>query len=221
MDQPTVRKTCKLQPTAEQDGTLEYTVRRGRELYHAALSERRDAWRMRHVSLTVAGQSAHLPDSKPERPEYQDIPAPVVHEVLTRLDRALQAFSRRVKNGEKPGSPRLQRGTRYDSFTYKPFGHGATLENGFLVLSKIGRMAGRWSRPLEGTPKTGTLRREADGWEACVCWADVPVTPMPLAGEETGIDLGLASFATLANGKPMENPQPRVGDGDQTGAAAC
>ncbi|HEV2457336.1 MAG TPA: hypothetical protein VGS80_03150 [Ktedonobacterales bacterium] len=29
---------------------------------------------------------------------------------------------------------------------YKQFGNGATLDNGFLVLSKIGRLAVRWSR---------------------------------------------------------------------------
>jgi putative transposase len=163
MDQPTVRKTCKLQPTAEQDGTMEFILRRCRELYNAALQDRRDAWRLRRVSLTVAGQSAHLPDSKQARPEYQDIHSQLLHDVLTRLDRAFQAFFRRVKNGETPGYPRFKSSTRYDSFTYKPFGNGATLDNGFLVLSKIGRIAVRWSRPLEGTPKTVTIRREAAG----------------------------------------------------------
>jgi putative transposase len=35
----------------------------------------------------------------------------------------------------------------------------------------------------------------------------VPVKPLPLTGQETGIDLGLESFATLANGKPIANPR--------------
>jgi putative transposase len=51
--------------------------------------ERREAWRMRRVSITVAGQSAQLPDIKQERPEYQDIHAQVLQDVLTRLDRAV------------------------------------------------------------------------------------------------------------------------------------
>jgi hypothetical protein len=29
---------------------------------------------------------------------------------------------------------------------------GARRDNGFLVLSKIGRLAVRWPRPIEGTP---------------------------------------------------------------------
>jgi putative transposase len=62
------------------------------------------------------------------------------------------------------GFPRSQGSTRYHAFTYKEVGNGATLDTGFLALSKSGRSAVRWSRPLEGTPKTVTLRREADGW---------------------------------------------------------
>ena len=209
MEQLTVRKTFKykLQPTAEQEGMLELILRRCRERYHAALEARREAWRMRRVTITIAGQSAHLPEIKQERPEYQDIHTQVLQDVLTRLDRAFQAFFRRVKNVEKPGYPRFKRGTRYDRFTYKQFGHGATLENGFLVLSRIGRIALRWSRPLEGTPKTVTIRREADGWYACFSCDQVPSKPLLLTGQETGIDLGLESFATLADGSQLPNPR--------------
>jgi Helix-turn-helix domain len=54
MDQPTVRKTFKykLQPTAEQEETMVFVLRRCRELYNAALEERRETWRMRRVSIS-------------------------------------------------------------------------------------------------------------------------------------------------------------------------
>jgi len=48
---------------------MELVLRWCRALYHAALMERREAWRMRRVSVTAAGQSAHLPTIKHERPE--------------------------------------------------------------------------------------------------------------------------------------------------------
>jgi putative transposase len=150
MDEQTVRKTFKykLKPTAEQERAMEFVLRRCRELYNAALQERREAWGKCGVSITVAGQSAQLPDIKDVRPEYRDIHSQVLQDVLTRLDRAFQAFFRRVKsertkNGEKPGYPRFQGANRYNSFTYKQFGNGATLDNGFLALSKIGRIAVR------------------------------------------------------------------------------
>jgi putative transposase len=208
MDEQTVRKTLKykLKPTPEQEQAMAFVLRRCRELYNAALQERRDAWQKCGVSLSVAEQSAQLPAVKEVRPEYRDIHSQVLQDVLARLDRAFQAFFRRLREGQTPGYPRFQGANRYNSFTYKQFGNGATLDNGFLVLSKIGRLAVRWSRPLEGTPKTITISREADGWYVCFSCADILVQPLPATGRETGIDLGLEAFATLADGTRIFNP---------------
>jgi putative transposase len=209
MDQQTLCKSFKykLQPTPNQEQAMAFVVRRCRELYNAGLQERREAWQKCGVSLNFAGQSAQLPEIKDVRSEYRDIHSQVLQDVLTRLDRAFQAFFRRVKAGEKPGYPRFQGSNRYNSFTYKQFGNGATLDNGLLVLSKIGRMAVRWSRPIEGTPKTVTISREADGWYVCFACEGVPVQPLPATGQDTGIDLGVESFATLANGTQLANPR--------------
>ncbi len=127
--------------------------------------------------------------------------------MLTRLDKTYQAFFRRLKTGQTPGFPRFQGRNRYHSFTYKQYGNGARLENGILVLSKIGRMAVRWSRPLAGTPKTVTLSREADGWYACCSRAAVPAQPLPPTGRETGIDVGLQVFLVTAEGDAVEHPR--------------
>jgi putative transposase len=110
MNEQTIRKTYKhkLKPTSEQEGTMEFVTRRCRELYNAALQERKDAWQNRGVSVTVAGQSAQLPEVKDIRPEYRDIHSQVLQDALTRLDRAFQAFFRRVGNRETPGYPRFQ-----------------------------------------------------------------------------------------------------------------
>ena len=75
-----------------------------------------------------------------------------------------------------------------------------------LSLSKIGRIAIRLHRPIEGTPKTVMIRREADGWYVCFACADVPIQPLSATGQETGIDMGLESFATLASGQPISIP---------------
>src|ERR1700745_1950830 len=109
MEQQSIHKTFKykLKPTPEQEQALAFVVRRCRELYNAAMQERRDAWQKCGVSLTAASQSAQLPEIKEVRPEYRDIHSQVLQDVLTRLDRAFQAFFRRVQAGEQPGYPRL------------------------------------------------------------------------------------------------------------------
>ncbi len=225
MDEQTVdgvRKTYKykLTPTPQQEQAMAFVVRRCRELYNAGLEERQEAWRKRGVSVTLACQSAQLPAIKAVRPEYRDVHSQGLQglqglqDVLTRLERAFHAFFRRVQSGETPGYPRFAGSNRYNSFTDKQFGNGATLDmshdNGFLVLSKIGRVALRWSRPggpWEGTPKTVTISREADGWYVSFSCADVPVQPLPPTGRETGIDVGLKVFLITADGDVVENPR--------------
>ena len=107
----------------------------------------------RHVPHPRYQQEAELKNLRAEMPAYASIPSHVLQDVLARLDTTYQAFFRRVANGEKPGCPRFQGRERYHSFTYKECGNGARLENGYLVLSKIGRIAVRWSRPIEGPPR--------------------------------------------------------------------
>jgi putative transposase len=85
---------------------------------------------------------------------------------------------------------------------------GARFDTGFLVLSRIGRIAVQRSRPLEGTPKTVTIRREADGWYAAFACAEVPVQPLPLTGRETGIAVGLQVFLITADGEIAAKPRP-------------
>ena len=204
-----LRKTYKykLTPTPEQEREMGRVLGLCRWLYNTALEERITAYRRCSVTLTCSQQQAELPDLKAAFPEYAEIHSQVLQDVLTRLDKTYQAFFRRVKAGQTPGFPRFQGRNRYHSFTYKQYGNGARLDNGFLVLSKIGRVALRWSRPLEGTPKTVTLSREADGWYAIISCADVPAQPLLSTGKETGIDVGLKVFLITADGQVVENPR--------------
>src|SRR5262252_4148125 len=178
-----------------------------RQLYNVALEQRITAWHRCQVSVSRFQQEAELKDIRAELPAYAALHSHVLQDVLARLDKTYQAFFRRMQRGEKAGFPRFKGRERFHSFTYKEFGNGARLDNGVLVLSKIGRIAMRWSRPIAGTPKTVTIRREADGWYVTFSCADVPIRPLQSTGQETGIDLGLESFATLADGSQIANPR--------------
>ncbi len=199
----------KLRPTHEQAAQLAATLRLCRELYNAALQERKEAWQRCRVSVNYYQQKAQLPEIRAYREDCALVNAQVLQDVILRLDRAFKAFFRRIAMGEKPGCPRFKGRNRYHSFTYPQVGPQvcAQLDNGVLVLSKVGCIRVRWSRPLEGTPKTISILQEPDGWYACIACADVPVQPLPATGKETGIDVGLESFLTLANGEQVTNPR--------------
>src|SRR6516162_6531071 len=139
-------------------------------------------------------------------PEYAEVHSQVMQDVVQRVERAFQAFFRRVKASETPGYPRFHGRDRYNSLTYPQFENGAQLDNGFLVLSKIGRIAVRWSRPIEGAPKTVTISKEADGWYVCLSCADVPTQPLPATGQETAIAMGIEAFAGLSDGAHIFSP---------------
>ncbi len=198
--------TYKLKPTPAHARALAEVLWRSRTLYNTALEERITAYRRCGVTLTAYQQMAELKDLRVALPEYAAIHSHILQDVLARLDKAYQAFFKRVKTGQMPGFPRFQGRNRYHSFTYKEYGNGARLDNGMLVLSKIGRIALRWSRPLQGTPKTVTISHEADGWYAIISCANVPAQPLPVTGRETGIDVGLKVFLVTADGEIVENP---------------
>ena len=201
-----LHKTFKeqLRPTPAQQAALEGVLWRCRTLYNTALEQRISLYRQRGVSISRYTQEAELKELRATYPEYAALHSHVLQDVLARLDKTYQAFFRRVHNGQTPGFPRFHGKERYHSFTYKEYGNGARLDNGYLVLSTIGRIAVHWSRPLAGIPKTVTVSHEADGWYMAISCADVPVQPLPETGRETGIDVGLKVFLITADGEPVE-----------------
>jgi transposase/predicted site-specific integrase-resolvase len=205
-EQTTCRETYKekLRPTPTQERQLEAVLWRCRALYNTALQQRITAWERCHVSVTRYQQEAELKAIREVVPEYAAIHSHVLQDMLARLGKTYQAFCRRVANGERPG---FQGQNRYHSFTYKEYGNGARLENGYLVLAKLGRIAVRWSRPVEGAITTVTVSEEADGWEVCCSCAEVPVQPLALTRQETSKDVGLTVFLVTAEGANGENPR--------------
>ena len=212
MEQATARTTYhktykeKLRPTPAQERALGEVLWRCRDLYNAALEQRITAYQRRHASISRYEQEAELKDIRAEMPEYATIHSHVLQDVLARLDKTYRDFFRRIQRAEKAGFPRFKTRNRFHSFTFKEYGNGARLDNGSLVLAKIGRISVHWSRPIEGTAKTVTISREADGWYVAIVCADVPMKPLPATGQETGVDLGLESFATLTSGQPIVTP---------------
>src|SRR5690242_194813 len=118
MEQQNIRKTYKyrLEPTPQQERAMETVLSRCRALYNAALEQRKTWWeRGQGVGATYYQQKAELPDLKVACSEFAEVHAHVLQDVILRVERAFQAFFRRVTSGEKPGYPRFQGQGRYHS----------------------------------------------------------------------------------------------------------
>ena len=195
----------RLYPTRKQAQALQWTLDRCRELYNAALQERRDAYRMCGTSITYYDQANQLPEIKQIREEYQAIHSQVLQDVLRRVKKAFDAFFRRCTNAEEPGYPRFQGKNRYDSFCYPQGGYSLTADPR-VCLSKIGSIRVKLHRQLIGTVKTCTIKREGDAWYV-VFACEVAHEPLQESCEAVGVDLGLLHFATLSDGSTIENPR--------------
>jgi len=178
-----------------------------RWVYNETLATRKNAWEQEQRSVSRYDTIGMLPTWKADKPELEQAHSQVLQEVCTRVDLAFQAFFRRVKAGEeKVGYPRFRGHDRYDSFTYPQTGF-KVLDNEHLHLSKIGDVKIKMHRPIEERVKALTVRRDRLGnWYACFSCIVEP-KPMPLTSKVIGVDVGLATFATLSNGEKIENPR--------------
>lgn len=194
----------RLFPTKHQAKTLQAQLDECRWLYNKLLEERRDSWEQKQEGLSYFKQCKRIRELKIERTTLSNVYSQVLQNVADRLDKAFQAFFRRVKAGEKPGYPRFRGYDRYDSFTFTQFGFD--IKDSHLELAKIGSVKIKLHRQPFGQIKTCTIRRQAGKWYACFAIEYEP-EPLPVLDKVVGIDVGLESFATLSTGEKIANPR--------------
>jgi putative transposase len=193
-----------LQPTKGQVQRLVEMLDAHRQLYNAALEERRGAWRLEHRSVTRFEQYSALTGWDHPLLSYGVTPA---RGTLLRLDRAFQSFFRRARRGERPGFPRFQGDRRFESVEY-PGPSCWRVQGSRLYLKGIGHIRFLQSRRgIRGTPKTLVVRREGNRFRFTVFCTEVPEQRLALTGESVGIDLGVTALVATSEGGVVANPR--------------
>ena len=215
-----------LRPTSKQVAALEACLEDTRQLYNAALEERREAWRMGRHPVTLYSQDAQLKEIRAADPEgVGRWSSQCVKATLRRLDRAFQAFFRRVKAGEKPGYPRFKGRGWWDSVEWPTHGNGCKWDSvphptvTRVYLMGIGHVRVHQHRAVKGTIKTVTVKREGSRWYVVLSCDDVPAEPLAPTGAAVGIDMGVASFLTMSDGRHVPNPRPLAAAANRLTAA--
>ncbi|HEV8190648.1 MAG TPA: transposase [Ktedonobacterales bacterium] len=199
----------RLYPNKQQQRLLEQQLEECRWLYNELLAARRAAWEQRQESLRLYDQQATLPTLKAARPTLASVQSQVLQNVAVRIDRAFQAFLRRVRMGEKPGYPRFRGKGRNTSLAYPqvPVGCNPDAEARHVRLHGVGQVKIILHRPLEGTPKTATISRSSTGkWYVCFSCECAQPALLPELGQHVGIDVGLKTFTTLRTSQELANP---------------
>ena len=189
------------------------------EFYNAALQERRDAWRLQRVSVSLFDQQVEFTGVRQAFGEWAALDAGVGRGVPRRVDRGMVAFFRRVKAGDVPGFPRFKPRSRFRCIDL------SEVRPGMLRRSADGRRAWvrvkglptielRIKRALPPAEQLKALRIVMRGERLYVdlVFAE-EVAPLEPSERTVGIDLGVNSRLALSDGTLIEGPQARPPQG--------
>jgi putative transposase len=213
-----MRRAYKLRayPTRPQEGRSVRLLADHCDLYNAALTERRDAWRMQKVKVSYGDQSAQLKAIRAADPLGQGRHSfTAQQQTLRRLNTVFAAYLRRARDPRgkvrRVGYPRFKPYQRFEQVQFVA-GDGARWEPAdggrwaHASFQAVGRVKVRQHRPVVGRVKTLQLKREHRRWYVIVV-TDIEAMLLPATGRSVGVDLGVARFLTTSDGQIIANPR--------------
>ncbi|MCB9061612.1 MAG: transposase [Halobacteriovoraceae bacterium] len=181
----------KLNPSESQIEIFSSWAGTCRFLYNLCLEHRILSWTQYRSSINYYDQANELKDLKScEGFEWiKDSPAQILQQSLKDLDKAFKSFWR-----SGFGFPKYKKKGIGDSFRFpdaKQFSvRKVTRKKAFVKLPKIGEVAFRLSRKIEGKIKNATIKKEVDGWYIAFCsekHLEIPYNNLPTVGIDRGI----------------------------------
>lgn len=203
-------------PTRPQEGRGVRLLADHCDLYNAALTERREAWRMHRARVSYGGQSAQLKEIRAADPDGQGRHSfTAQQQTLRRLNTVFAGYLRRIRDVKgkerRVGHPRFKPYQRFDQVLFVA-GDGAKWEPAeggqwaHATFQAVGRVKVKQHRRIVGRVKTLQLKREHRRWYVLVVTETEPV-PLPTTGRDVGIDVGVARFLTTSDGEVVANPR--------------
>ncbi|MFE7531634.1 RNA-guided endonuclease InsQ/TnpB family protein [Kitasatospora sp. NPDC057542] len=213
-----LRYAFRAYPSVSQRACLARSFGCVRVVFNDALRIREDARAAGLPFVTSAELSRRLTASKktPERAWLGEVSSVILQQSLRDVDTAYRNFFDGIR-GKRPktGAPRFK--SRRDSRQAIRFTANAGWRitgGGKLRLPKIGDVRVKWSRSLPSVPSvpsTVTVVKDAAGryFASFVVETDpaADLERMPGADAVVGIDLGLAHFAVLSDGRKIDSPK--------------
>jgi len=193
---------------ANQERELGIMLETHRRLYNYCLKMRIASWECEHVSISYKFQSWCFKGMRIGNPFMARLNFSSAQATMRRLDKAYQAFFRRVKAGEeKPGFPRFKGKGRFNSIEFPAYGSGIRLNGDKLRIQNVGIVKVKLHRPFDGKIKTATLKLEGDKWFLILSCDLGETAVVKSVNPPVGIDVGLESFATSSDGEHEPNPR--------------
>jgi len=196
----------RIYPTRAQQRLMNEWLKECCWLYNYFLAERVREWREEKKGVSFYDQCKEIKELRRRWLPLRNIYEMVLEMVAKRVEDAFTGFFSRVKNGKKKkGHPKMRAEEDYTSFTYRK--SGFKIKDGKLWLSKIGEVKIKLHRPLEGKPKTCTIKRSPTNKWYAIFVCECETQPLAPTNRVVGIDMGIESFAVLSTGEKIPNPK--------------
>ncbi len=198
----------RLYPNRDQGRELAMMLDTHRRLYNACLGQRKAAFAEDGVRIDYGFQSGWFKNQRYVNAWFARLNFSSAQATMRRLDRAFQAFFRRLKQGETPGYPRFKARGPFVSVEFPAYGDGIRLlPGGKLRIQHVGLVKVKQHRPIEGRIKTVTLTHEAEKWYAAFSCDLGAILVAASPNPPVGLDVGLESFFTTSDGHHEPNPR--------------
>ncbi|MDQ2681756.1 MAG: transposase [Candidatus Eremiobacteraeota bacterium] len=198
----------RLYPTPTQERALDHALHLTRNLYNAALDQRRYEYRAHGRAVSAKMQYAELTalraDSTVDAGVYRELQDAVLH----RLDLGMSAFFRRFKRGETPGFPRFKNDARWNQLEFPHGNRAVKLDStqGKIRVPNVGVVRLRKGREVPLNYGRAFLIRKNARWYA-VFECKREIEPMRATGKVIGIDAGITALLATSEGELVDNPR--------------
>jgi putative transposase len=195
-----------LQPNGEREHQMRRFAGSCRFVFNKALALQQERYERGEKKLGYAGLCKLLTEwrNSPETAWLSDAPVHPLQQSLKDLERAYTNFF-----AKRSDFPRFKKRGQHDSFRYpdpKQFRLDQT--NSRIFLPKLGWVRYRNSRDVLGTVKNITVSRSDGKWFVSIQTEREVAQQVHPSESVAGIDMGIARFATVYDGKQETAIQP-------------
>jgi len=208
-----LRYKYRLDPAPRHRAALARAFGCARVVFNDGLRARQIAYAAELPYLSDAQLSARLTCAKrtPERAWLNEVSAVVLQQALADLNAAYRNYFASMtgkRAGPKVGPPRFRsRKDHRQAIRFTANARFKILPNGKLRLPKVGAVPVRWSRLLPSEPSSVTVIKDAAGRYFASFVVETGPRALPEIKPVVGIDLGLAHFVVLSDGRKIHSPQ--------------
>jgi putative transposase len=153
-------------------------------------------------AVSVFSQQRELTDLRKEHIWIRKIPRHLSAQVLVNLDQAWQKCFTKA-SGKPKWKSRRNPIRSLKEFDPRCF----SLEGIYLKFPKLPPIRTIVHRPLEGKPKTCTIRRDGDQWFVVITCEINTEAPAPRTEPRIGLDRGITNFIADSSGNLVQNPK--------------